>query len=219
MQAERVVNSATMIAALCALVMTGVVVRREFWGSRSQQRESIRPVTPARWQQATTGGHRLGPADAAVVVVEFGDCECPACASFARTIRRIRQAFPEDVALVYRHYPLDYHPRARPLAVAAVCADKMGRFETFYDTVYASQREAVTWSMAELSRRSGIADTVAFEACTKDALTSQIVENDLTLAKEVEAQGTPTILARGKMWTQLVDSAMVDGWVGEERKK
>ncbi|MBI2636880.1 MAG: thioredoxin domain-containing protein, partial [Parcubacteria group bacterium] len=76
---------------------------------------------------ATQDDPSLGPPDAAVTIVEFGDFECPFCLKAFPIIRSLAQAFKDDVRLVYRDFPLDsIHPTARVAALAGYCAHAQG---------------------------------------------------------------------------------------------
>lgn len=63
-----------------------------------------------------------GNEDARIVVIEFSDIECPFCARFHDTMKQVLAEYPDDVAWVYRHFPLDQiHPNARRAAAAVEC--------------------------------------------------------------------------------------------------
>ena len=76
-------------------------------------------------QVETTDDPQLGPTDAPVVIVEFGDFECPYCRAAAPIIRAVAKNNSEAVRLIYRDYPVvEIHAQAVSAAVAANCAAK-----------------------------------------------------------------------------------------------
>lgn len=83
-----------------------------------------------------SGSPVRGPADAWVTLVEFSDFECPYCASVQATIDQLRLAYPADVRVVFKHYPLSFHAHARAAAIAAECAGEQGRFWEMHDAIF-----------------------------------------------------------------------------------
>lgn len=84
----------------------------------------------------------LGSKDARVTLIEFSDFECPYCRSFYKdTVLQIRKDYIETgkVKMLYRHYPLPFHPNATPFAIASECANEQGRFWEMHDKIFTSQ--------------------------------------------------------------------------------
>lgn len=67
-----------------------------------------------------------------ITIVEYSDPECPFCKMFHETLTEIMKTFPNDVKWVYRHLPLDIHPKAQREAVAMECAGELGGQEGFW---------------------------------------------------------------------------------------
>jgi protein-disulfide isomerase len=103
------------------------------------------------------------------------------------------------VRLVYRHFPLDnIHPRARPAAEAAVCADEQGKFWAFHDAVFANAKDLEDADLEKRAREVGL-DLAAFQACRKDGRTQAIVERDVNDARAAGITGTPSFFVNGRM--------------------
>jgi protein-disulfide isomerase len=84
----------------------------------------------------------LGKADAPVTIVEFSDFQCPYCKQyFDNTFGQIKAQYIDTgkVKLVYRDFPLSFHPMAEPSAEAANCAMEQGKFWEMHDKIFASQ--------------------------------------------------------------------------------
>jgi len=86
-----------------------------------------------------------GDSEPKVIVEEFSDMECPGCGAYAPTLKQFFDEYPDDeVALVYKHFPLvSIHPFAIPAAKAAEAAGKQGKFWEMHDLIFENQRE---WS-------------------------------------------------------------------------
>ncbi len=83
-----------------------------------------------------------GGEDAYVTIIEYSDFQCPACASVAPMLQQLAAAYPNDVRLVYRHFPLvSIHPNAQKAAEAAEAAGAQGKFWEYHDTLFANQAD------------------------------------------------------------------------------
>lgn len=88
----------------------------------------------------------LGPSEARVVLVEYSDFQCPACAQFSPYLKEILQEHGTQIRLEYRHYPLiNTHPYAIPAAIAAEAAGVQGKFWEMHDKLFENQN---AWSRA-----------------------------------------------------------------------
>lgn len=78
--------------------------------------------------------HILGNPNAEIVMVEFSDLECPFCKTFHKTMQTLLDQYGKtgNVAWVYRHFPLDIHPRAPKEAEASECAFDQGGNDKFW---------------------------------------------------------------------------------------
>jgi protein-disulfide isomerase len=90
------------------------------------------PVAPNR-------DHIVGPSDALVTLVEYGDYQCPYCGQAHLIVANLLHAEP-DVRYVFRHFPLTtVHPRAEPAAEASECAGAQGAFWQMHSLLYTHQ--------------------------------------------------------------------------------
>lgn len=180
--------------------------------------------TVVDWQKYAEDGHWMGPADAPVVITEFGDYECSACRGVAPHIDAVRAAFPTEVALVYRHWPLSYHYLAYPAARAAECASLQGKFEAFHEWLYRDTEWMANprGRFAAFATRINMPDLEGFEACLDDLDPVEVIERDIAAARELEAHGTPTILVNETLLGSAADSltltALVEAALSKGRR-
>ena len=72
-----------------------------------------------------------------MILVEYGDFECPNCKQAAPVVKLLRTEFADRVRFVYRHFPLEeVHPHALAAALAAECAGGQGKFWPMHDLLF-----------------------------------------------------------------------------------
>jgi protein-disulfide isomerase len=193
--------------------MTGITIRREFFPTarKPAQVGTAVELSLPDWRDAVQGRNRFGPVNAPVTLVEFADFECPACRHFAQSVLpRIREKYPEEVAMVFRHWPLPYHRFAIPAARALECASDQGRFHQMHDALYADQDSLGLKSLEEIGAASGVTDRAAYGTCLRGELHAQQIGLDAALAQRLGAIGTPTILINGKRLNYVPTFAQLD---------
>jgi protein-disulfide isomerase len=141
----------------------------------------------------------LGQASAEVVIVEFSDYQCPFCAKFAsEALLAIEAAYIDTgkVKLVYKDFPLDFHPEAAPAAEAAHCVrEQLGDAGYFamHDKLFVGQRSLgqanyILWA-SEVGANAG-----EFAECISSGKFSSTVAADLVAGQQAGVQGTPGFL-------------------------
>ncbi len=83
-----------------------------------------------------------GNADAPVTIIEFSDFQCPYCSRAANTVEQILKKYPNDVKFVFQHFPLNFHPWAKPAAIATECAaaQNADAFWKLHDSYFKDQK-------------------------------------------------------------------------------
>src|SRR5690606_3991156 len=109
---------------------------------------------------------RIGPDSALLTIVEFGDFQCPACRQFQlRALEPIQRAHPDEVAVVYYHWPLPYHRSAYQGARMAECAEAQGRFSKMVSVLYQWQDSLDHAASNFFATEAQLPDVEAFGAC------------------------------------------------------
>ena len=75
-----------------------------------------------------------------VTIIEWGDFQCPYCAAVSPLLKRLADAYPNDVQIVFRHFPLPSHPLALLAAEATEAAGAQGKFWEMEELIFANQR-------------------------------------------------------------------------------
>jgi protein-disulfide isomerase len=142
-------------------------------------------------------GPSRGPRDAPVTIVEFSDFQCVFCRQVQETLNRVLEAYPSQVRLVYRHFPLRNHDLAGPAAEASVCAEEQGRFWAYHDALFAHQDELSEPKLLDLALQADL-DTESFEACLAEGRYRERVAADFQAGREGGVRATPAFFVNGR---------------------
>lgn len=155
-----------------------------------------------------------GSASAKVAIIEFTDFECPYCARhFNQVFPQIKKTFIDTGRIRYytRNYPLDFHARAKPAAIAAVCAGKDGKYWQMHDRLFAGGGGALNAdSYREAAQSMGL-DAQRFSACLNGLPSSQQIEADIQYATSVGVSGTPKFFVGRIEGNKIVDAVELSG--------
>jgi len=114
-----------------------------------QQNKDIEQAPLA--DQITAQDHVLGNPDASVVLLEYGDFQCPACGTYHPVLKQLKAEYSDRVAFVYRHFPLtSIHKSADISARATEAAALQGKFWEMHDKLFENQQEWTTGNDEEV---------------------------------------------------------------------
>ena len=156
-----------------------------------------------------------GKSNARVEVVEFGDFQCPICRSMVPVLKRLQAEHREDVRLVWKDFPLDGHPDARPAAQAARCAAEQGHFWEYHDKLFANQQSLGSRRLKEYAKQVRL-DLPAFSACLDKAAHGGDVQLAIEQAAAHGVAATPTVFINGRLIVGAVPYETYDRVVREE---
>ncbi|MFZ2803720.1 MAG: thioredoxin domain-containing protein [Patescibacteria group bacterium] len=178
------------------------------------------PVKPV-----VASDHTRGPANAKVTLIEYSDFECPFCKQHESTIQQILQAYPNDVRLVYREYPLSFHQNAQKEAEAAECVASLGgndAFWKFHDQIFAQTTSNGTGfpltGLAPLAKSVGV-DQTKFQNCLDSGQFTAAVNQSEADGTASGVEGTPGTFVNGTLVEGAVPysqfKTMIDGILGK----
>lgn len=145
----------------------------------------------------------LGPSDAKVTIIEYADFQCPACRYAAPAVKQVQAEFPDQVRLVYRHFPLkSIHDNAEPAARATEAAGKQGKFWEMAALLYEEQAawQASTDIQADLLAYAAQLQLNTDQFTTdfaSEAVAAQ-VDADVRSGQRAQIDATPTFIVNGK---------------------
>lgn len=145
-------------------------------------------------------GAAHGPDAAPVTIIEFSDYQCQFCLKAHPTLKQILANYPEQVRLVYRHFAIENHTRAKPAAHAAECAGAQGKFWEYHEAVFASASALADADLEKFAKTAGL-DLAQYRRCMKENLFAKKIEQDFSDAAAAGIQGTPTFVINGRVVT------------------
>jgi protein-disulfide isomerase len=145
----------------------------------------------------TEGAPVTGPVGAGITLVEFSDFQCPYCVAAVPELQALLKAFPKDVKLIFKQYPLETHSQAAFAAAAALAAHLQGKFWPMHDALFAHHDDLSQESVFLIAKSIGL-DMRRFESDVKSQQVRQNLEKDIADGDWVGVPGTPTLYINGQ---------------------
>jgi protein-disulfide isomerase len=179
-------------------MLSGMQEKHEFMATRMGWRPP--PDTTPKVIPIGTSFSR-GPESAKLTIVEFSDMQCPYCSQVAPVLDSLSKSYPNDVRLVFKHFPLSFHEKAREVAAASIAAGKQGKFFEFRfkaaasynnlsETVYDSIAASLGLNMDQFKKERVLTPEI-----------NAVLDQDMELGRKVGVEGTPTLFVNGKLAT------------------
>lgn len=138
-----------------------------------------------------------GNKDASVTIVEFSDFQCPYCAQLQSTLNEVLQAYPRDVKLAFKHYPLPFHQQAMNAVKATEAAREQGKFWEMHDLIFQNFNKLTEQSFKDFAQQLGL-NVEKFSSDFASNKYDQQIQQDMALARNSDVSGTPTLFLNGK---------------------
>ncbi len=175
---------------------------------------AIQSASPKNGQ---TGDHTYGNMKSKVILVEYGDYQCPGCGSAYPVIKQAVEKYKDKIGFIFRNFPLySIHPNAFAASAAAEAAAQQGKYWEMHDQLYTNQS---SWNQLTGSERTDQFATLATSiGVDADKLRSTLdspdikkkIDYDHALGVKDGVQGTPSFYVGGK---NVGDQYVKDGKV------
>ena len=162
--------------------------------------------------------HTTGTKDNKVILMEYGDYQCPGCGSAYTPLKTVTEKYEGQLTFVFRNFPLtSIHPNARAAAAAAETAGLMGKYWEMHDLLYANQS---SWQSTSAKDRTnafaGFASQIGLNSneftknlTEKSKQINQKISFDQALGKKLGVSGTPAIYLNGEKVEQYVKDGKI----------
>lgn len=145
------------------------------------------------------GVPRKGAEKGRITIVEFADFECPHCALLAKVLPQVLAAYPNEVTLYFKHFPLPMHTYAEAAARAAWAAGRQGRFWQMHDLIFQNQGSLSPERFVAFARELGL-NVEKFKADMESPAAHEAIARDRKEGMESGLSGTPTLYINGKLY-------------------
>ncbi len=195
------INKKIAVAVLAVVVL--IVVAIYYLAKDGNSGGSVNlpvPLIDAVSQSDYSKGNR----EAAVILVEYSDFQCPACAAYYPMVKRLSEEFGDKIVFVYRHFPLSQHQNAESAAIAAEAAGRQGKFWEMHNLIFDNQNEwakSAKWSVEDIFVKYAEKLNLDLEKFKADLDLKEIkqkVSKDLESGVNARVNGTPTFFLNGK---------------------
>jgi len=138
-----------------------------------------------------------GPKTAPVRIVEFSDFQCPYCAEMQKTLTDVLKAFPKDVQLVYKQFPLNIHQYSRQAATASLVAQSQGKFWELHDRMFQNFTKINDEAIRGWAKDVGL-NLAQYDEAIQSGKYEPAVQKDIADGAAAKVLGTPTLFINGK---------------------
>lgn len=205
--------------AVCVAILGGLVIFSKKDDVNVNDIDASKVIAET---ETVPGDHVWGNKDAKVVLVEYGDFQCPGCGGAYPNLKAIKETYKGEVAFVFRNLPLtSIHPNALAAATAAEAAGLQGKFWEMHDKLYDNQ---TLWSDTDASSRTdvfvGYANELGlnvdqFRTDLSNTKVTQKIARDRALANKLKLTGTPSLM----IGETKLDEESTSDLIGEKGEK
>jgi protein-disulfide isomerase len=145
-------------------------------------------------------------ANAAVLVTEFADLQCPACRGAQPLVKALIEKYSMQIRFEFKHFPIrSIHQYTMVAAEASECAADQGKFWEFEEVAYEKQPDLNAKTPAQWAKDLGL-DMTLFDRCTRSHIKKDTIMSDYEEGKKQGVNGTPTFFVNGKKVESSIDA-------------
>ncbi|HEX6191007.1 MAG TPA: thioredoxin domain-containing protein [Chitinophagaceae bacterium] len=145
----------------------------------------------------STKDHHTGNVKAPIILVEYGDFECPHCKHAHKLMKRLLKEWGDSLHFVFRNFPLrEIHPNAYPSAIAAEAAGRQNKFWEMHDLIFENQSAINPDFLIMLAKQIGL-DLVQFKEDMQSNTILKKIDMDFESGIRSGVNGTPTFFLNG----------------------
>lgn len=158
--------------------------------------------------------------DCALTIVEYSEFQCPFCVRVLPTVERLMKEYKGKIRWIVRDFPLNFHDRAKPAAVASHCAGDQNKYWQMYQELFKNQRNLSDDNFVKMAEKIKLKDMKAFKACLKEPGKHLAkIEANYREGMKVGVTGTPAFYVNGRKLSGAIPYESFKQVFEEELKK
>ncbi|MBI3798890.1 MAG: thioredoxin domain-containing protein [Deltaproteobacteria bacterium] len=155
-------------------------------------------LKPPMVNVALDGAPVRGNAKAPITIVEFSDFQCPFCARAEGEMVKVRDAYKDQVKIVYKDFPLPIHPNAPKAAEASRCAREQEKYWEYHDVLFANHDALEVPNLKKFAVDLKL-DKAKFDTCLDSGKYADEIAKDMAEGSRVGVTGTPAFFINGRL--------------------
>ncbi len=179
-----------MKTALAAVPAAPAAAKAEGGEANPEDDKTVYKVDPGK-------SFARGPKNAPVTLVLFSDFQCPFCGRVEPSITQLEKDFPGKIRVVWKDYPLPFHPNARPAAIAARVAGEEGKFWQMHAKLFENQRALDRPNLEKFAQEVGV-NVEKVRAALDSKKYDADIDADVKVGQTLGVQGTPAAFINGR---------------------
>ncbi len=137
------------------------------------------------------------PEGALVTIVEYSDFQCPYCVRLTDSLKQVAAEYPDDVRIVFKHFPLPMHKQAKPASEAVLAAHAQGKGWEMHDLVFENNRKLSPEDLIRYAEQVGVPDIAKFKSDIENHTYAAQVDADTKQGRQFGVGSTPSFFING----------------------
>lgn len=210
---EKISVATNIVLIVCAIVVTAILIKNEFFSSNINTSNGNSPTIPIKeitgWEDFIQHSFIEGTPEAKATLIKYYDYECPFCTKLEDELKLLSKDIKNDVRIIYKHLPLDYHDNALSSAIAVECARKDNSFLPLHHLLFENNSSLSDSLIKDLALGLGIEEN-SFISCFENKETKDLIQNDIELAEKLGINSIPTIIINGSVYEGALTSSQLE---------
>ncbi len=136
--------------------------------------------------------------DCAITIIEYSEFQCPFCQRVLGDVKKVMETYEGKIRWIVRDFPLSFHDRARPAAIAAKCAAKQEKYWEMYTALFDNQKSLSDGDFEKYAKDIGL-NMDKYKKCYKSPNEiEKVIDANLDSGSKLGVTGTPAFLINGR---------------------
>lgn len=136
--------------------------------------------------------------DCAITIIEYSEFQCPYCERVQPAARQLLKEYQGKIRWIVRDFPLGFHNRAKPAAIAARCAQDQGKYWEMYEELFKNQKSLNDPDLKKMAQKVGL-DMKKYDDCyANPGKHVAVIDENTKSGEKLGVTGTPAFFINGK---------------------